>query len=999
MPPLETDREGDVSAPRHEAGFCQGRPGVERATCLGSTLPVPVAVLDFEGRIIHVNRAAADFFGACRSDLEGRLYGELVPPEERAAMEAEIQILVHLGGSASYEGRVPRRDGSHRWLRWIFAVMPDEKVIYSLATDITEQKRAEEDARANHERLIFTLEAAGVGLTYSEDGEARATERQFRLYGLEPEPRWISKERWRTMIHPADREAVEAARRLAAKAGQSHDVQFRVIWPDGSLHWLQCRGTALHSGGATRNMEVTVDVTDRKCAEATLEKFFAFSSRPTTIAGFDGSVKYANRAALQSMGLAAEEARGLPLLGFAHPEDRPAVRQELEKLIAGGGEMELECRVLKKDSVRWSSVSAMALPDEQSIIWVSHDITRRKLAETAQRDVERLFRALAENSRTGIYLIREGKIAYANQALCSGSGYSREELIGADPLLFIDPRDRATIGDAIRRRLTGEPQSTSYEFRTRRKDGAVRYIEVLAAPVEIEGRPAVIGNLLDVTDRRRAEEELREAERKFAAAFRSSPCAAALVDIEDVHRYMDVSDSHELVSGYRREELVGHTPTQIATFADAVEFARFQDLLLAEGKVRDFEFRLLRKDGEVRIALISADLILLKGRKCVISATRDITERKESEAALAKEMFRRQLAFERARDGIVVLDGEGRFREVNQSYSGMIGYGVEELLEMRIWEIDEQFTSESVAEVVRVVREGTAVPTLLEARHRRKDGSVIDVEVSPSHYEIDGELFFYSTIRDTTERKRAHRALLQSQEELALHAGKLARSNAELERFAYVASHDLQEPLRMVAGFTRLLAKRYGGRLDETAQRYIDFAEDGAKRMQHLIADLLAYSRVNSKDLDLRPVALDSLALGAIRNLQAAIEESGASIVVGSLPTLPVDQVHFIQLFQNLIGNALKFRRPGVSPEVRISAVDDGVEYVLSVADNGIGIDRDHRQRVFQVFQRLHSRAEYAGTGIGLAICKTVVERHGGRIWVEAGADHGSIFRFTLPRP
>jgi len=557
----------------------------------------------------------------------------------------------------------------------------------------------------------------------------------------------------------------------------------------------------------------------------------------------------------------------------------------------------------------------------------------------------------------------------------------------------------AGIGDAIRRRLSGEAQSTSYEFRTRRKDGAVRYIEVLAAPLQIEGRPAIIGNLVDITDRKRAEEELREAERKFAAAFRSSPCATTLWDLGDSCRYMDVSESHESVMGYRREELIGRTALEIAAFADPVEFAKIKERLLTEGKVRDFEFRFRRKDGQVRTGLTSADLILLKDRKCVISATRDITERRESEAVLAKEMFRRRLAFERTRDGIVVFDGEGRFREVNQSFSAMIGYGVEELLGMHIWKIDEQFTAESVAEVVRVVRERAAVPTLLERRHRRKDGSVIDVEVSPSHYEIEGEIFFYSTIRDITERKRAQQALLQSQEELALHVGKLARSNAELERFAYVASHDLQEPLRMVAGFTRLLAKRYGGRLDETASRYIDYAEDGAKRMQHLITDLLTYSRVNSKDLDLRMAALEPLARGAMRNLQAAIEENGASITVEALPSLPVDQVQFTQLFQNLIGNALKFRRPGVSPEVRISAVDNGAEYDLSVGDNGIGIDPEHRERVFQLFQRLHSRAEYAGTGIGLAICKKVVERHGGRIWVEAQAGHGSIFRFTLPRP
>ena len=252
-------------------------------------------------------------------------------------------------------------------------------------------------------------------------------------------------------------------------------------------------------------------------------------------------------------------------------------------------------------------------------------------------------------------------------------------------------------------------------------------------------------------------------------------------------------------------------------------------------------------------------------------------------------------------------------------------------------------------------------------------------------------------IGDTIDRLQEARK--QAEEALRRRTEELARSNAELERFAYVASHDLQEPLRMVASFTQLLAKRYSGELDETADRYIHYAVDGAKRMQQLIADLLAYSRVNSKGLDLRQTDCEAVVLEAMRNLQVVIEESGAAVDWDPLAALCVDQGQLTQVFQNLLANAIKFRREEECPRIHVSAVDSGAEWTISVQDNGIGIDARHAEHVFQMFQRLHTRAEYPGTGIGLAICKKVVERHGGKLWVESVPGAGSTFRFTIPKP
>jgi signal transduction histidine kinase len=238
-------------------------------------------------------------------------------------------------------------------------------------------------------------------------------------------------------------------------------------------------------------------------------------------------------------------------------------------------------------------------------------------------------------------------------------------------------------------------------------------------------------------------------------------------------------------------------------------------------------------------------------------------------------------------------------------------------------------------------------------------------------------------------RREAQQALLEK-------ARDLERSNSELEQFAYVASHDLQEPLRMVAGYTQLLARRYRGRLDEEADQFIEYAVDGVTRMQQLIQDLLAYSRVDSCGAEFLPVMMSEVLEWALLNLETAIESSGAIITHGELPAVSGDRTQLGSLLQNLIGNAIKFRGQN-PPEIRVGAERRGGEWVFEVRDNGIGIEPEYRDRVFEIFQRLHASEEYEGTGIGLAVSQRIVERHGGRIWVESAPGEGSSFLFTLP--
>jgi PAS domain S-box-containing protein len=352
-----------------------------------------------------------------------------------------------------------------------------------------------------------------------------------------------------------------------------------------------------------------------------------------------------------------------------------------------------------------------------------------------------------------------------------------------------------------------------------------------------------------------------------------------------------------------------------------------------------------------------------------------------------------QSLLEVAPDPIVIVDMLGAIVIVNRQTELTFGYAREELLGQPV----EVLVPETLRQAHISHRHGyEANPHTrpmgigLELFGRHKDGTMFPVEISLSPLHTESESLIISIIRDITARKRA-------EEQLRATAADLERSNRELEQFAYVASHDLQEPLRMVASYTQLLARRYQGRLDQDADEFIGFAVDGALRMQELINDLLMYSRVGSRALELQQVDANGVVDRVVGDLAGAIEDSGATVTRDDLPIVRADSMQLQQLFQNLIANGIKFRRADEPPRVHVSAQRAGAGWSFAVSDNGIGIEPQYLDRIFALFQRLHSRAEYPGTGIGLAICKKIVERHGGTMAVHSEPGLGTTFEFTLP--
>ncbi|MBU1547802.1 MAG: GAF domain-containing protein [Proteobacteria bacterium] len=368
----------------------------------------------------------------------------------------------------------------------------------------------------------------------------------------------------------------------------------------------------------------------------------------------------------------------------------------------------------------------------------------------------------------------------------------------------------------------------------------------------------------------------------------------------------------------------------------------------------------------------------------------EMVRRKRVETLLHESEQRYRAIFNESPDGILIIDLEtGKAVEFNDVAHRQLGYGREEFAGLSLADYEARERPEEIQAHIEKIRRHES--DSFETEHRTKSGEIRNVAVSAQILILGERQYLYTIFRDITE-------LRQAQEGLRQYAESLARSNTELEHFAYVASHDLQEPLRKIGSFTELLARKYQGHLDEKADAYIGYIVDGAQRLQTLINDLLAFSRVTTKGKEFEPVDCNALLARVRQDLELAIKESGARLSAGNLPTVMADAGQLGQVFQNLITNAVKYRAAGQAPEIAVAAVERDAEWLFSVRDSGIGIEPQHFERVFQLFQRLHTREEYSGTGIGLALCKKIVERHGGKIWLESAAGKGTTFFFTVPR-
>jgi PAS domain S-box-containing protein len=732
---------------------------------------------------------------------------------------------------------------------------------------------------------------------------------------------------------------------------------------------------------------------------------------PVFIKARDGRYLGVNKAWEEFFGIARREFVGKRVADL-YPQV-PAVGEKhaaMDKLLwqnPGGQSYEIPLVTrggVSRDTIYYKATFNDAGGEVAGLVGAIVDITGRKKAEAAVRESEERWRSIVDSANDGILVYdRSLNITFVNRAAEKILGLARAEIVGVAgftsllPCIHEDGRPLDPESERPTRvtARTGKPL-TNYVVGVKRRDGTVGWVSVNTAFLrrrEESDWYGIVSTLSDVTAEKDAALRLRESEGRYRRTFELAASGIAHIGMD--RRFIRVNRRLCEILGYEEAELLRLTGRDISHPDDLDVINSQRPALYArEIDAVRVEKRYLRKDRSVVwVAFAMTVERDAQGRPThEIAVYNDITAQREAEARVreSEELYRQ--TFQLAASGIAHVGLDGRFLQVNRSLCDILGYSEAELVGRSVKEVSHPDDKDLTDRERARVHEGELDAVRFEKRYLRKDGAPVWVELAVAlardpHGHPQYEIAMFD---DITERKNAEAALKEAHEELK-------RSNSELEQFAYVASHDLQEPLRMVSSYTQLVMKRYGERLDGDAREFMNYVVDGAARMKQLIEDLLAYSRVGTKGKEFKATPVESALRRALTNLRAAIEESGAEVTHDPLPTVSADEVQLAQLFQNLVGNALKFRGPEKT-KIRIEAREHPAEWEFAVKDNGIGIEKQYFERIFMLFQRLHTKGDYPGTGIGLAICKKVVERHGGRIWVESEPGKGSSFNFTLPK-
>jgi PAS domain S-box-containing protein len=867
-----------------------------------------------------------------------------------------------------------------------------------------------------------------------------------RILGY-PLEHWKELRFWEDHIHPDDQDYAITYCQEKSREGKSHDFEYRMIAADGRIVWIHDRVTVVmqdHEPVLLRGL--MVDITEQKNIEARV-KLNELRFRSLVQDGGDliaildpnANYLYVSPTSLTILGTPPEEYIGQNAFAFIHPEDKEKVMAQFSKLTTTR-RIEIEpFRIIHKDKTwHWIETVVTNLSDDPAvggIVANSRDITAKKEAELKLQRSELRFKKLVQEGSDLISVLDEnGNYLYATPNSLVFQNIELDNYIGRNVDEFIHPDDLPKMREQFEKLKTARRVKTT-PFRFKSQDGW-RWIESIGT--NLLDDPAVGGiviNSRDVTEAlyyqqlgslekevlelsSRENVSLKEIFEKYARGVEyihpgiicsvqevrngriynlASPSLppAYLAAIEG----LTIGDNRGScgTAAFRKE------PVIVSDIANDIRWRDFRDLAAQYNLAACRSYPILDSSGNVLATFANyfrvpkePQPLEEKTIQRAVHIMQLVLESYLRKQSLKQSNERYELATRATNDAIWDWDIRHNTIYWGDSLRKLFGYDAvsgNSTLDSWAAHIHPDDIQETEESLMKAIRDPNEMAWQKEYRYMKSDGTYAFV-IDRGYIIRDekGEAFrMVGAMTDYTQRKQHEEALQKLNKQLTL-------SNEELERFAYVASHDLQEPLRMISSFITLLDKHLGDKLDEKGKRYIHFVVDGANRMRQIILDLLEFSRAGRTECKKEKVNLNDL-IKEIRHIYARrIQEKNATLVANDLPTLMAPRTLLLQVFQNLISNALKYTKPDEAPIVTISAEELPEYWKFSVADNGIGINPEYFDKIFTLFQRLHTHKEYSGTGIGLSIAKKVVENEGGRIWIESEEGKGSTFFFTWPK-
>ncbi len=865
------------------------------------------------------------------------------------------------------------------------------------------------------------------------------------VLGVSREDYVADPEIWSKLIHPEDRLSVLQELKKCQAEGKPFHFEYRMVGPDGRIVWFRDQAVIVRdsNGKPLRLQGAMLDITGEKIAHQMAsksgelnEKIFREAPIGISIYKSDGRTISANTAVSAIVGtnlnkilnqnfrqLVSWETSGLLDAAENTLETGNENRVIVNLVTTFGRNAWLDCRfarIRSEDEYHLLLLTAdiTELKNVEHEIRVHRDhlddlvrertselislnrklleeIDRRQMVEAVQVRFQNSLKKSQENLRALLDAINEsaflmdldGTVLSINETAASRLGYTAKEISGKNLYDFISD-DLGT--ERKNRVLEVVKTQKTIRFEDVRGD---KTIDQTVSPVfGPDGKVSGIAVFaMDITDRRRIEKSIKESEELFRLTFEQA--AVGIVHANMEGRLIRFNERFSEIVGYPRETLLNLTFQEITDPAFLeIDLSNMYKLL--EGEIENYiiEKQYIRLDNSRVWAQLTVSLRRHPDGTPYhfIGVVQDITQRKVIEQELSSSEQFLSNVFSSIQDGLSILDTDLNILRVNPAMERWYAHAMP-LTGKKCYEA--YYGADKPCSVCPTCAAiATGKQAFEEVPLTGDDGVVkgwVDLFAFPMFDPKDGRLTgVIEFVRDISNRKLAEKVASDYKEHLE-------RLNRELEKFAYVASHDLREPLRKVAGFSELLERRYKGKLDEKADKYLFYILDGVQRMQRLIEDLLAYSRLGRNSENQEFIKTTELAHSVLLDLSELISENHASVEVHDLPDIIGHEIQIRQLFQNLIANAIKFRRDE-APKVLVSCSISNDEAVFSVQDNGIGIDPDQFERVFGIFQRLHSREQYPGTGIGLAVCKKIVELHGGHIWIESEPGKGSVFKFSL---